>query len=108
MIGRLKNGAQSFSTTIAGANASMLAIVAFALAFPTVFYSLAPGEGNPSLEYLSVSVAVVLIILYALYLLFYLSRQQEAPGPGGESNWLEGAMLCGVYLIAALTFFFTP
>ncbi len=26
----------------------------------------------------------------------------------GESNWLEGAMLCGVYLIAALTFFFTP
>jgi Ca2+:H+ antiporter len=26
----------------------------------------------------------------------------------GESHWLEGAMLCGVYLIAALTFFFTP
>ena len=26
----------------------------------------------------------------------------------GESNWLEGAMLCGVYLIAALAFFFSP
>jgi Ca2+:H+ antiporter len=26
----------------------------------------------------------------------------------GESNWLEGAMLCGVYVIAALTFFFSP
>jgi Ca2+:H+ antiporter len=25
----------------------------------------------------------------------------------GRSNWLEGAMLCGVYVIAALAFFFT-
>ncbi len=74
LIGGLKNGTQSFSMTIAGANAPMLAIVTFALAFPTVFYSLDPAEGNLSLEYLSISVAVVLIILYALYLLFYLSR----------------------------------
>ncbi len=84
LIGGLKNGTQKFSTTIAGANASMLAIVAFALAFPTVFYSLDPAEGNPSLGYLSISVAVVLIVLYALYLLFYLRRQEEAPGPGEE------------------------
>lgn len=26
----------------------------------------------------------------------------------GKSNWLEGAMLCGVYVIAAIAFFFTP
>jgi Ca2+:H+ antiporter len=26
----------------------------------------------------------------------------------GKSNWLEGAMLCGVYIIAALAFFFSP
>src|SRR5215212_7452801 len=26
----------------------------------------------------------------------------------GKSNWLEGAMLCGVYAIAALAFFFSP
>src|SRR5918997_2294835 len=26
----------------------------------------------------------------------------------GRSNWLEGAMLCGVYVIAALAFFFSP
>jgi Ca2+:H+ antiporter len=25
----------------------------------------------------------------------------------GRSNWLEGAMLCGVYLIGALAFFFS-
>jgi Ca2+:H+ antiporter len=26
----------------------------------------------------------------------------------GRSNWLEGAMLCGVYVIGALAFFFSP
>ena len=26
----------------------------------------------------------------------------------GKSNWLEGAMLCGIYAIAALAFFFSP
>lgn len=26
----------------------------------------------------------------------------------GKSNWLEGAMLCGLYIIAALAFFFSP
>jgi len=25
-----------------------------------------------------------------------------------KSNWLEGAILCGVYAIAALAFFFSP
>jgi Ca2+:H+ antiporter len=25
----------------------------------------------------------------------------------GKSNWLEGAMLCGVYVISALAFFFS-
>jgi len=51
-----------------------VAAITFDMAFPAIFYSLDPAEGNPSLEYLSISVAVVLIILYALYLLFYLSR----------------------------------
>jgi Ca2+:H+ antiporter len=26
----------------------------------------------------------------------------------GDSNWLEGAMLCGVYVIASLAFFILP
>jgi Ca2+:H+ antiporter len=86
LVGGLKNGTQSFSTTIAGANAAMLAIVVFGLALPTVFGTLDPGEGNPSLEYLSISVAVVLLVLYALYLLFYLSRQEEIPRTGEEEQ----------------------
>jgi Ca2+:H+ antiporter len=29
-------------------------------------------------------------------------------GLDGESNWLEGVMLLGVYAILAVTFFFIP
>ena len=81
LLGGLKNGTQSFSTTIAGANAAMLAIVTAGLALPTVFATIDPAEGTRawSTEYLSIGVAVVLVILYALYLLFYL-RRQEQPG----------------------------
>jgi Ca2+:H+ antiporter len=99
LIGGLKNGTQSFSTTIAGANAAMLAIVVFGLALPTVFGTLDPGEGNPSLEYLSISVAVVLLVLYALYLLFYLSRQEEIPGTGEEEQPPFGKVASYVVLL---------
>jgi Ca2+:H+ antiporter len=99
LVGGLKNGTQSFSTTIAGANAAMLAIVVFGLALPTVFGTLDPREGNPSLEYLSISVAVVLLVLYALYLLFYLSRQEEIPRTGEEEQPPFGKVASYVVLL---------
>ena len=90
LLGGLKNGTQRFSTTIAGANAAMLAIIVFALAFPTVFATLDPAEGGAwSTEYLSLSVAAVLLVLYILYLLFYLRRQGQ---PGGEERPPFGKM----------------
>src|SRR5919199_215121 len=72
LLGGLKNGTQKFSTTIAGANAAMLAIVAVGLALPTIFRITPPDEGSRSTEYLSISVAVVLLRPYTLYLLLYL------------------------------------
>ena len=69
LLGGLKNGAQTFSATIAGINASMLTIVAAALSLPTIFAATNPGQGPATL---SVEVAVVMFVLYVLYLLFYL------------------------------------
>jgi Ca2+:H+ antiporter len=83
LFGGLKNGVQSFSPTIAGVNASMLAIIAAAIAFPTVF--AATVEGNPPTS-LSVEVAVVLIILYALYLLYVLRSPEGGAASGGEGH----------------------
>jgi Ca2+:H+ antiporter len=83
LLGGLKNGTQKFSASIAGINAAMLAIVAAGLALPTIFYLTPPNEGFAATEYLSIGVAVVLLILYALYLLFYLRRQEQ---PRGEEE----------------------
>lgn len=71
LFGGLKNGTQKFSPTIAGINASMLAIVAAALALPTIFATTGPQEGPGPTESLSLEVAVVMLILYILYLVFY-------------------------------------
>jgi Ca2+:H+ antiporter len=82
LLGGLKNGTQTFSATIAGINASMLAIVAAALALPTIFAATDPG---PSPTTLSIEVAVVMFVLYILYLIFYL-RSPEGGVATGEGH----------------------
>ncbi len=82
LIGGLKNGTQNFSATIAGINSSMLAIVAAALALPTIFAATDPGSTPTTL---SVEVAVVMFVLYGLYLLFYL-RSPEGGVATGEGH----------------------
>jgi Ca2+:H+ antiporter len=70
-----------------------------ALLVTPILVFLGPLLGYPldlvftPLELVSLGAAVVVTAFIAL---------------DGESNWLEGAMLCGVYAIAALAFFFSP
>lgn len=82
LLGGLKNGTQSFSSTIAGVNASMLAIVAAALALPTIFAATTPGTPP---TFLSVEVAVVMFVLYILYLIFVF-RSPEGQPAGHEHD----------------------
>jgi Ca2+:H+ antiporter len=97
LIGGLKNGAQSFSATIAGINASMLAIVAAALSLPTIFAATNPGQGPATL---SVEVAGVMFVLYALYLLYYL-RSPEGGVATGEGHAPFGRTASLVVLLAS-------
>src|ERR687896_8588 len=82
LFGGLKNGVQDFSAEIAGINASMLAIVAAALSLPTIFAATSPG---PTPTTLSIEVAVVMFVLYVLYLLFYF-RSPEGGVATGEGH----------------------
>jgi Ca2+:H+ antiporter len=84
LLGGLKNGTQSFSATITGINASMLAIVAAALALPTIFALTGP-EGQPAPTSLSIEVAAVMLLLYLLYLLYYF-RHPEAGATAGSGH----------------------
>ncbi len=82
LIGGLKNGIQSFSREIAGINASMLAIVAAALALPTIFDATTTSQTPTTL---SIEVAVVMFALYVLYLIYYF-RSPEAGAATGEGH----------------------
>ncbi|MDP9478998.1 MAG: calcium/proton exchanger [Actinomycetota bacterium] len=99
LLGGLKNGTQSFSATIAGVNASMLAIVAVALALPTIFDVTIEG---PSPTTLSVEVAVVMFVLYVLYLLFYF-RSPEGAATGGEQHDPQFRRIASLVLLIVAT-----
>lgn len=85
LLGGLKNGTQSFSPTIAGINASMLAIVAAALALPTIFVATEAERGGGSPTTLSIEVAAVMFVLYVLYILYYF-RSPEGGVATGEGH----------------------
>ena len=51
------------------------------------------------------TVAIVVELLHASALLVFALTSLALDG---KSNWLEGAVLCGVYAFAALVFFFSP
>lgn len=99
LFGGLKNGTQTFSATIAGINASMLAIVAVALALPTIFAITISG---PSPTTLSIEVAVVMFVLYVLYLIFYF-RSPEGQATGGEEHAPQFGKTASLVLLLGAT-----
>ena len=97
LIGGVKNGEQSFDDKTAGVNASMLSLAVAVLIIPAVL-ALAPPESRPShhdIERLSDGMAVIMIILYALYLLYTLrngSSGTEIAHGGGPTMKLPIAI----------------
>src|SRR5687768_12746629 len=88
LLGGLKNGTQFFDAKTAGTNATMMALSVVALTIPAVF-ALGPEEVRPTPEdvsFLSDGLAIVLIVVYALYILFSLRQQSpEAETREGHS-----------------------
>jgi len=101
LLGGLKNGIQSFSATIAGINASMLAIIAAAITLPTIFATTGPDEGPGPTESLSLEVAVVLLVLYILYLVYYFRSPEGNVTAGGEGEVLFGRVASVVLLLVS-------
>jgi Ca2+:H+ antiporter len=102
LVGGLKHGTQKFSATIAGANSAMLAIVAAALALPTIFYITPPEKGFWPTEHLSISVAVVMFVLYILYLIFYF-RHPEGAVTGAEEEDVPFGKVASLVLLLGTT-----
>jgi Ca2+:H+ antiporter len=89
LLGGLKNGTQFFDAKTAGTNATMMALAVVSLSIPAVF-ALGPEQTRPSaqnISFLSDGLAIVLIIIYALYIFF--SLRQESPE--AEARERDGA-----------------
>src|SRR4029077_12481977 len=72
LAGELHRSEQHFNPTGARSQATMLTLSAIALVLPAA-YSAGPGiEGGAGLGSLSVAIAVLLLLIYALYLVFTL------------------------------------
>jgi len=97
LLGGLKNGTQSFSATIAGINASMLAIVVAALALPTIFATTETENGGAPPTTLSIEVAVVMFVLYVLYYF----RSPEGSIATGEGHAPFGRVASFVLLLGS-------
>ncbi len=84
LLGGLKFGTQTFDRTDASVACTMLALAVVSLLIPSFFHHGPSPLSASRLEGLSIAVAVVLFIIYVLYLLFSFRR-----GPGGAGENLE-------------------
>jgi len=78
LLGGLKHGEQKFDRSHAGINATMLMLAVAALVIPSIFGHSIDLVDHDAVEYLSLGVAGVMILLYILSLVFQLRRP---PGP---------------------------
>lgn len=107
LVGGLKNGTQRFDPRTAGANATMMALAVVALVVPAVFALGAEGlrPSNADIARLSDGMAVVLIVIYALYIVFSLREPEGTvePEPGElEPPGLRLPVAVGLLLAATV------
>jgi Ca2+:H+ antiporter len=93
LIGGLRHGTQKFDRSHAGINATMLMLAVAALVIPSIFSHSIESVNHDAVEYLSLGVAGVMMVLYALALIYqlrspgnhtldddeYAAVEQEAP-----------------------------
>jgi Ca2+:H+ antiporter len=72
LIGGLRHGTQKFDRSHAGTNATMLLLAVAALVIPSIFSHSIELVNHDAVEYLSLGVAGVMILLYVLALIYQL------------------------------------
>lgn len=96
VVGGVRYPKQTFSRRHAGVGATLLAIACAGLILPTLFYYLFREYGRTSpddahtIEDLSEEISVVLMVIYALSLVYTLAAPRQ-PAPEGEVHRPPGA-----------------
>jgi Ca2+:H+ antiporter len=84
LLGGLKHGVQHFDRRHAGVNSTMLILAVIALGVPSLFGHAIEATNHDAVEYLSLGVAVVMIVVYGLSIVYALgyttaSERKETP-----------------------------
>jgi Ca2+:H+ antiporter len=85
VVGGLRHGTQTFDRRVAGMNSSMLALAVIGLGLPTAF-AAARGTGS-DVQTISDVTAAVLLLLYALSLVYYFRTAAGGHPPTGHPHW---------------------
>ncbi|MFQ6100309.1 MAG: calcium/proton exchanger [Anaerolineae bacterium] len=70
LVGGLRNGRQSFDRVRAGLDSTMLILAIIALGVPSLFSHAIEEISHASVEYLSLGVAILMIVIYGMQLLY--------------------------------------
>jgi Ca2+:H+ antiporter len=107
ILGGLRNGTQRFDRTEAGLNATMMTLAIIALIIPSIFGHAIEVKDHDAVEWLSLGVAVVMIVIYVLSLVYgFVSSESEAMSKGhAVAAWSlrrAAIVLAGSALLVAL------
>jgi Ca2+:H+ antiporter len=114
LLGGFKHGMQRFDRLAAGNSSAMLALAVIGLVVPAVFSHSIDLVNHDAVEWLSIGVAIVLIVLYLLSLVYSFGsgnhKEHGSPVPGDEilettAEWSKRKaliMLLGATLLVVL------
>lgn len=102
LVSGIRHGRQSFNAVISGVNGTMLLLATAALALPTLFTIVLPTETNGAVS-ISAGVAIVMAILYALYLFHAFRSPEQSAASQGHAHWSPRLSIIVLVLSAAVT-----
>ncbi len=107
LLGGVKNGVQKFDQKQASNHSILLTISVLALVVPTIFSKSIGPEHSIGVESLSLGVAGVMILLYALGILYSIKHQSSplgySPHPVGKSGHQAMSVKGAIALLAVST-----
>ncbi len=101
LLGGLRNGPMKFDQASAGMNASMLTLAAVALGIPSLFDALHDTTRHEQVA-LSYGTAVIMVIVYAAYLVYSLTQPGEQ-SHHGEGRWSARTAMLTLAVTALVT-----
>jgi Ca2+:H+ antiporter len=112
LVGGMRNGVQRFSREHTGRYATLLMLAALALVIPSVFAQALGGASDARVETLSLGAALVMILLYALGLVYSMSAaegflpapvEDTARHPAEKARWPLLRLLLATVGVVALS-----